>query len=622
MADFNSMAAAMSPSATLTQGSYGLDPQLQALDMKRKLALGMMSQPRTPTHSWAEALSRVLAPIAGAVGTSHLNNTLAQWSDAAAPEIATAVNSANPVAALAASQNPVVRAYLGPAASAAITSKLDIQKLLAAQGKELGPDGSIRPIQGAPAAAETLAHSESKGQAEGALPSHVSEDLAKWGLKYTPGVGIEKMEGGGPAAIGAAQGGVAAAAAPGEAQNKFTVTHAENLAGVQPDIIQGEAAKTGATTHAGELAKVAPDVIQGAAAKEGAVEGAGANARLPAEVASSVLKEAALPRQVTPTERLITGINALPPEYQDLLHTMVQHIQNGQSMPPGAPGANVTPGAQAAPAPDQGTGKLGMNEVPAQMTPQQEESNKELAREFATTGLKTYQAANSGLASTALMNNAIDQLNQNGWSATGPLNQDVMHFAQTINDAGKRFGIADNLFDPSKIGSWELLNKEATRAGFSLASQLGSREGQQIVSASIKAVPGNANTWLGARQVSSGIEQMFQREKDLYDYKANILKNGGSIIDAESQFNKDHPVTDYTTKALANAMPDTAVNYLQQNPDTVKDFDAHAGSGVGEYILKNGRGNLIGLPQPDQTAAPAPQQPTLVPAQPPTPAGP
>jgi hypothetical protein len=115
------------------------------------------------------------------------------------------------------------------------------------------------------------------------------------------------------------------------------------------------------------------------------------------------------------------------------------------------------------------------------------------------------------------------------------------------------------------------------------------REAASIINNATSAVPGSENTYLGFRLVSSGIEQELQRQRELFEYKSQLVNHGQPLATAEVDFNKTHPVDVYSNRAIANAVPDDISSYLVAHPDTVKAFDGHFGSGIGEFIIHGGR---------------------------------
>jgi hypothetical protein len=111
-----------------------------------------------------------------------------------------------------------------------------------------------------------------------------------------------------------------------------------------------------------------------------------------------------------------------------------------------------------------------------------------------------------------MMDHSAKVLNSAGWSSTGQGNDAKMSAAKSVNSLLTTFGLPPAL-DPTKIANWEDLNKETTRAGFKLASTLGSREAVSIVQSSVGAVPSSKNTEMGFNLVTNGIRQAVQRER-------------------------------------------------------------------------------------------------------------
>jgi hypothetical protein len=198
---------------------------------------------------------------------------------------------------------------------------------------------------------------------------------------------------------------------------------------------------------------------------------------------------------------------------------------------------------------------------------------------------KEFGAAQSVQQRLGMMDHAIDQLNQSGWSSTGSGANMRLGAARDINSFFGIFG-AKPLFDPSKVASWEDLNKETTRAGFELARTLGSREAAMIVQAATAAVPNAENSAMGAKLVSSSLNQAAQRQIDYYQF-LNDWGNahGGRLNGADIAFNQQHPTQDYVNRAIVAAIPPQAVALLKSNPALAIQFDQKYGSGISNSVL-------------------------------------
>jgi hypothetical protein len=226
------------------------------------------------------------------------------------------------------------------------------------------------------------------------------------------------------------------------------------------------------------------------------------------------------------------------------------------------------------------------------MTPAQKSAETKLGEDFATTDKKSYDAANISLGMLTSANNAAEIMNRTpgGWTATGPGANTRMELASRVNQISGLFG-GKPAVDPAAIGEWEALNKQTKLMGMQVVNNYfgGSREAASIINGATTAVPNSENSYLGFRMVSSAIEQDLQRQRELYQFKAQQLAAGKPLATAEVEFNKQNPVQSYTQRAIANAVPDDIVAHLTANPDTVAAFDKHFGKGIGEFILKGGR---------------------------------
>lgn len=120
-------------------------------------------------------------------------------------------------------------------------------------------------------------------------------------------------------------------------------------------------------------------------------------------------------------------------------------------------------------------------------------------------------------------------------------------------------------FSNEALASWESFNKASQKLGFALAKQLGSREAMQIVQAATASVPNAEQTYWGARLVSAGMRQAAQREADFHQYVIGLKRNGQSILDADINFNKQHPVQEYVKKAASVVPSQDAINYMRAN---------------------------------------------------------
>ena len=255
-----------------------------------------------------------------------------------------------------------------------------------------------------------------------------------------------------------------------------------------------------------------------------------------------------------------------------------------RDLPPGFPPSPFQPASAP--------GGSGPQPITQGMTPAQQAAETKLGEDFASTDKKSYDAANTSLGMLTSANNAADILNRSpgGWTATGPGANTRMELASRVNQVAGMFG-SSPVVDPAQNGGWENLNKQTKLMGMQVVNNYfgGSREAASIINGATTAVPNSENSYLGFRMVSSAIEQDLQRQRELYQFKAQRLAAGQPLTTAEVEFNKQNPAQSYTQRAIANAVPNDIVAHLVANPATVTAFDKHFGPGIGEFILKGGR---------------------------------
>lgn len=259
----------------------------------------------------------------------------------------------------------------------------------------------------------------------------------------------------------------------------------------------------------------------------------------------------------------------------------------------------LPPGLEALGSILHGTGQMpgasGVTSLSQGMSPAQRGAEEKLGQDFATVDKKAYDNANASLGMLTSMNNSAEVLNSTpgGWAATGAGANARLEIGKSLNQVAGLFG-GQPVVDPEKVGSWELLNKQTKLMGMQVINAYfgGSREAASIINGATNAVPNAENSYLGFRMVSSGIEQDLQRQRELYQFKADRLANGQPLATAETDFNKAHPIKDYTLRAIANAVPDDLTDYLKAHPETVGAFNKHFGAGIGEFILKGSRTGL------------------------------
>lgn len=266
----------------------------------------------------------------------------------------------------------------------------------------------------------------------------------------------------------------------------------------------------------------------------------------------------------------------------------------GPVTPPGMPPSQAAPPAQqgtvGAPPIMPGATTPFMTALP----PGRQHAEEKLGQDFGEVDKKGYDAANLTLGSVTNMVHAFDAMNAaGGWMSPGAGANMRGEFAKWVNTTEQTLNIKPT-FDPNAVGNWEAMNKNTKIMGLQVVNQYlgGSREAASIITGTTSAVPGAENTPMGFRLVASGIEQTAQRARDLYDYKANLLTQNKGLVGAETAFNKANPPSLYTKKAIANAIPDQAVNALQADPSRGGAFDKKYGSGMAAFIAQGGRSQL------------------------------
>lgn len=312
-----------------------------------------------------------------------------------------------------------------------------------------------------------------------------------------------------------------------------------------------------------------------------------AMATLGPDVLKSMASQSGRPEVLKPGEIGFTGASKLPPYVQQALFNA---INSGQPMPPGLAGA--LGGSPSSP----GSGTNGTG-FPTQsiygpggglqnpLTVEGEKLQSEVLPEQLKGLMTNYQNAQNVQGHLDLMDHAIENLNQSGITSTGSGANLKIGALKSLNSMASSMGLQP-ITNPSKIASWEDLNKETTRMGFDLAKTLGSREAQMIVQQATSAVPGAENTYLGSKLVSSSLRSAAQRQQDQYEFTINYAnQHGGNTLGADVAFNKANPVSKYVKQSLVNAVPVGARQMLLQHPETAAQFDQMFGNGTAKLIL-------------------------------------
>lgn len=349
---------------------------------------------------------------------------------------------------------------------------------------------------------------------------------------------------------------------------------------------------------------------------EAGLAGAKKAATAPYEIASQAIREGARPIAIKPNEVVTTGAQIDP---------ALAAITSWAAKKMGAPVAEATgPGAPAAPPAAPGSAPAGSPTVPSpplapastglpggrsdftpqlirnpdgsvasSVTPSTETLQKTAAQNYEK-AREAYAGSQDVQSQLATMEDSARALNKAGWSTTGTGANARLALAKTVNSLWQSVGVKDqNLpFDPNAVASWEKLQKETTRLGFSLARTLGAREAMQIVQGAIAANPNAENSPLGFKMVLNTIRQNAERQSDYFEYATRYAQeHGGDLVGAEVQFNKLNPPALYARRAIVQAkqdIPQEAVDALRSNPKSAEAFDQHyRQKGLAKMFLGN-----------------------------------
>ncbi|MDE2096501.1 MAG: hypothetical protein KGL39_04585 [Patescibacteria group bacterium] len=257
----------------------------------------------------------------------------------------------------------------------------------------------------------------------------------------------------------------------------------------------------------------------------------------------------------------------------------------------GAYGDTSPPGPIAQPSPT--VPQTSLNYMLSQPAPQTDlaanPTGYQIAQDVLPKQYEAAEAANKAALSSQMqlgeMAHDFAQLGDSGLMAPGTGAHARLEFAKSVNSALTAMGADQGSlpFDTNKIGSWEDLNKNATRLGFSLARTLGSREAMMIVQQATAAVPNMGNSPRGAQRVMSALDAAAQHDSDYYNFlQAYAAKNNGNTFGADAIFNKFRPPSIYAQYA---EVPLQAKQDLKSHPELASQFDTHYGSGLSALAL-------------------------------------
>jgi hypothetical protein len=288
---------------------------------------------------------------------------------------------------------------------------------------------------------------------------------------------------------------------------------------------------------------------------EATMAGAKKAATAPYEIAEAAVREGGRPISIKPNEVVATG-NQVNPALAGITDWATRRlgVSSGapaapapmppatgpNPAPPNVPSPPLAPASVAQPARSAFTPQMVRNadgSVASSVTPSTETLQKTAAQNYEK-ARESYAGSQDVQSQLATMEDSARALNKAGWSTTGTGANARLALAKTVNSLWQSAGVKDqNLpFDPNAVASWEKLQKETTRLGFSLARTLGAREAMQIVQGAIAANPNAENSPLGFKMVLNTIRQNAERQSDYFEYATRYAQDHGSLRAPEAPF--------------------------------------------------------------------------------------
>lgn len=195
--------------------------------------------------------------------------------------------------------------------------------------------------------------------------------------------------------------------------------------------------------------------------------------------------------------------------------------------------------------------------VVEKLPPNLQDARNKAYTDFAGKDSDSFLAAQNTQQWLEQMNHAADTMNaKGGFMGTGPTAPARLEFANTVNDILRTAGLP-NAFDPSTVASWEELKKATQTAGFELASHYEghARQAASTIVNATSAVPSQANSPVGFKVVSAGIQEAAQQAIDLHNELTNVYHNNGDLTEGETGFYSRNPAQMYARRAISTVTP-------------------------------------------------------------------